>query len=1760
MEDVTPESPNSQEPTQTPSIWDQVDALTPKKNGDIWDRVNAVPDDPRQQAINFNLQDGATRDPQRAAQVIRLARRYNLPEPFVDKGFDKLMEEEKKGNLASQDLLNSNPTLADLIAQSPNYSAAALKHLPTLKQVEMLYTRPTDLWPRSDAQITEQAKAIAKLRAERDWPKEGELDHTYSSQGEMESAYFQEELEKRRNIEAVMAGSGPLGIKEAFLAKHPDSPILANIVSGLPFLRYGPQIAEAVELAEAKDAVRAGTADEIQKDIVRQAQRLEAIEKIRGGKAFLAHAALQGASLPAAFGELAAGGAVGRAGTAALGLTGPATYLAEPAIGALTAGAPEIAQSYVQARGEGESAAEAGAKAVRDSFANYFGAKVVGPWFSKAAPEVQQSVLAAMPKEALKLIGMGAVTEAVRAIGPDAVQHLKDATIARALAGDADAWREILATGAVGGMMGAAGTMKSNRALTEARQNAEGYAQGTQMRGELLASGFAKDFPELAQQLSQDLSKIGPNEYIYLPVRALDEHFGENARAVAGQLLGDSAKYDNAKQTGADLAVPTAAYDRIIGADPGASKFFVNEVRPGPGDMNLREAQDLERAYSAGIRMPARDRVIQQIMEQAQGDKIREGLGRANLEYSTEDLLRDPATLGLSDEQVARTSKAIAEANAHAEETLRAKEQARRDALKSELYTKELERTRAEVVKEVDARPEQIALAYLQKKALPNGTPLSAEQPELKLSRSAVQEMFPGLALSSFPRGVLDEAYPAGNGVHPDAAAGVLGFSSGQDLVNSVINANREKAIQTETDARMAQKFPEGLTAAEMSDEALKALHNQNTAALKRMALQYIAENKLTVLRDMMKVASRRAPPIAEITAAARAEIAGEKLATLNPKRYLAAEERASREAMAAVFKGEWEKVFDAKLAELHAHERFRIAQQAVETDAKRLSKWADLPAADYLNDPDHYDWGQQAKNILRRIGLVAVDPRELATAEPFMDWAKKKFESGETRFETIDIDPKFANPDAFIHYRDLTHADMDSLDRTLGQITHYAKDLSKVTVQGKKLSAKLVAGELAQEVRDNFKEVKRQSLTPGSASVGEKLKAGARSVDAFMDRPEPWFDRNGGGKIDSAWNKQWADYVEARVKEEDLKRRFVEGARDLWAKLPKEEAKAFDRKVTIPGVKIPLSLREIANIVANGGNESSYSKMIRGEAIPREIGGRDIGLTEEKIQEAATHLSEFQKDHVQRILDLTNKFWPEIEDLSRWSKGIAPKKIEAKQMIRAMGDRPGGYYPAMYDARFSKVGEMQLARESEIGQLFPKSWQKATTDSGYMESRIENFAAPMDFDFGRLGSHMNAMVKDLAYRKWILNFNKLVGNAELNNAIKERHGDEFGSFLRDWSKRSIGLKAQPSDGTASKIRAAIGAIRHNITVATLGLRASTALHHALGFDLAIAEIGAKRFQEGMGTFLSSPKERLAQMAEEAPDLAHYVENADPNIHDSIQRLEGNHSAWADFQRLCMRGIQYGNILRAVPTYFGAKAKAIESLSAAGKSGAELESLARQYAQRTVRTTVGSGKAGDLPAIMSSDFAKMMFMFYTPGSLRYAQAKTALGEAIRGDGLGKFLLKGFWMLPAAAALHTLVSQHLPDEDKDETYLGMYAKDMATYPFSALPMGEELARGVVDLATGHKHDFGISSPIFKGMEQAFDTVQKTERWYQDEAEFEDVLRSFSRTAGYWFGAPTEQAEITGGYLLDLARHRGEDPNDFFEFMHDLLWRRPKWRRP
>ncbi len=152
--------------------------------------------------------------------------------------------------------------------------------------------------------------------------------------------------------------------------------------------------------------------------------------------------------------------------------------------------------------------------------------------------------------------------------------------------------------------------------------------------------------------------------------------------------------------------------------------------------------------------------------------------------------------------------------------------------------------------------------------------------------------------------------------------------------------------------------------------------------------------------------------------------------------------------------------------------------------------------------------------------------------------------------------------------------------------------------------------------------------------------------------------------------------------------------------------------------------------------------------------------------------------DLAQRIVDSLESVWPEAEALEKRLVGATPPKIKAKPFTlwfnadgssaepNAPGahakEYAGGYYPIVFDKRFSSAGSRQEEKAMAGGdfQLFQPGVERAITPHGYLNKRIEDFARPVELSLTGLFRHLPAASKDIGMREALIDAHDMVSDS----------------------------------------------------------------------------------------------------------------------------------------------------------------------------------------------------------------------------------------------------------------------------------------------------------------------------------------------------------------------------------------------------------------
>jgi len=116
--------------------------------------------------------------------------------------------------------------------------------------------------------------------------------------------------------------------------------------------------------------------------------------------------------------------------------------------------------------------------------------------------------------------------------------------------------------------------------------------------------GQSKTFerlPEAARGFIERVTKDGPLEHVYAPVASWLTYWqaqGVDPAAIAAEVTGERDALERAQKTGEDLVIPTARYAVTLAATE-HNRFFADELRLAPDEMNAREAQAFTEALKA---------------------------------------------------------------------------------------------------------------------------------------------------------------------------------------------------------------------------------------------------------------------------------------------------------------------------------------------------------------------------------------------------------------------------------------------------------------------------------------------------------------------------------------------------------------------------------------------------------------------------------------------------------------------------------------------------------------------------------------------------------------------------------------------------------------------------------------------------------------------------------------------------------------------------------------------------------------------------------------------------------------------------------------------------------------------------------------------------------------------------------------------------------------------------------------------------------
>ena len=1032
--------------------------------------------------------------------------------------------------------------------------------------------------------------------------------------------------------------------------------------------------------------------------------------------------------------------------------------------------------------------------------------------------------------------------------------------------------------------------------------------------------------------------------------------------------------------------------------------------------------------------------------------------------------------------------------------------------------------------------------------------PLSAEEfvPEIvkqlkpiKLNSKFIEENHPDIDRRSL-RGMTAEE----GGLTPDEAATILGFNSGSELLYALkTTPKRSEWISEETDQRMMQRHPEARsmfgTAPDLMSDAMEMVHNEKRSQVLRLELEHLASNDFAAFKGLIKSIGRRIPSIKEVRADAEKMVGEKTTAQTLPSLYLRAESVASREAQEHFLRGDFEKAFESKQAELLNHELYRAAVNAKEQSAKDIAF-----ARRAENDSFRQRIGKAGGSYLEQFDAIhdAFDfgpttLKGLAKKQGLREWIQEQNEAG---FNPI-VPPDLLEAAGKKSWRELSNDELRDTVNSMRNIAHLASLKNKLLASVKERTY----DETKMGIIENL--TKRYDLTPEKLnkpyelhpSFVDKIKGDLNTFGAWRTRLEPLFNQTGLHEtlfepMNLAENFQNAELRKSR-----------QSLNDIFSVYSKVEKARFGKVTYIPelegsGLSPNMNKMEMIMTLLHGGNEGNMQQMLRG-----------YKMTEGQLRGIWKRLEPRDVEIAQKIWDFIDSYWPQISKQERELNGLPPEKVEGRPLDVTLADGSkhhleGGYFPLIYDRNVS-FRTAALGEDADIKEMFASYAGNTATKHNWTKARIGGGDQAPSLKFSVLTNHVFDVIHDLAYRKPTIDNYKLINDPDIQQNMQAGFGKAVYKQLNPWLKRIAGTREWDPLGPLAILRK----VQSNMTVAELGLKLTSALNdiaslppavRALGEDIGLTQ-GMDYLRRGFSEFSNAPAafkfmfEKDESMRSRWEDAGNRDIRAAEGMFNLVNEKPGLISEMKAMSPLELKDMWLPMRLMDMaiggPIWYGSYFKAMEG-KVKGIDALD-ERAAVSYAARTVRDIKGSGAAKDMSPFQGSNnqALRMMSMFSSMLSVIDNQMMKGYRDFRADKNIGKLVgvVMMNWFLPAIFA--ELASGRGPQDE--DSWEGWAAKTIGVAPLEYMP----ITREAVNFFERGKYEI---SPT----EEAVATILKTARNLTvknpigdaitgDESEWtKKDFSDFVMSIGYTRGIPTRQLVQSSMRLNNWMSE--EEPHD------------------
>lgn len=985
----------------------------------------------------------------------------------------------------------------------------------------------------------------------------------------------------------------------------------------------------------------------------------------------------------------------------------------------------------------------------------------------------------------------------------------------------------------------------------------------------------------------------------------------------------------------------------------------------------------------------------------------------------------------------------------------------------------------------------QVSLAYdySQDQAPITGSDLNTDALKAgRLDRGALAETY-GTTVGSPVTGLNTLRMTSVTGLHPDIVAEMFGFSSGDQLVKALLDAQPPKqAVEDATDTRMLGRHGDLSSPEALGRAADKAIHNDVRA---RMIS--------TELNALSKATGKKATLASAAREFATAMIARIKVRNIKPNQYAVAEAKAAKNAAAAMRKSDLETAAAEKRNQLvnnYATKAALNARDEIDQGVAYLRKFG----SDGVRKSIDVDYLDQIDAMLERFDLrTGVSLKTLDKRTALLEWMNKQRDQG----MEPDIPSELMNEAVRMSYKDMTLEAFRGLVDSVKQIDHLGRLKNRLLTAKDQRTYEAIRDIITTSIIENAGDRKANTRTP-TTNTGRAIQS-VKNFWASHLKASIWARIMDGGQDGGpVWEYFIRSANEAANFETHERGTATEALSKILAPVFKL-GKMGGKGQYFASIDRSLNRESRMAIALNTGNASNYQRLLGGE-----------GWTAQQVQPVVDSLTKAEWDAVQAIWDHFETYRPQIAAKERRVYGKEPNWVEATAVHTAHGEYRGGYYPIKYDPNASQRAEEHVDAEGAKRQL-QGAYTSATTRRSFTKTRVDEVnGRPLLYTLAGVYSGVNDVIHDLAWHEWLIDVNRLMRSSTIDSAIRDHYGPEVKRQLKTWIQ-DIAEGERGADNAGEMV---LGKLRQGVSIAGLGFNVLSAAIQITGFNQSIVRVGAKWIGRGITKYLASPIQSTREVTEQSEFMADRFRTQFRELNElrnSVQDQSAAKRVLQDGAYFMMTRVQQ---MVDVPTWLGAYEKAI--------SDGNAEERAVSLADQAVIEAQMSGMSKDLSKIERGGPALKLFtVFYsfmnTSFNLGVMKAMTEKNKAK--------LAADFLLLYVAGPVLTLALKNAltPGDADDDWDFEALAKALLGESLGFL-MGQmvvvrefaEAGKNALGLTNGN---FGYQGPA--GVRVIADTTKFVQQAQQ--GEFDDSFRKASiNLIGPLFGLPAAQVNrsITG----------------------------------